>query len=1098
MDKNSEYPISTQKKKLTPEQKLVLAAARSGELKELEAFLKKNEALHAFQLAAIQKDGYTPLLLAAQEGHASLFEWLLDGRHCINAIQASNEQNQYALHIAAMHGQLSIIKICDNYYASENYAVSRYGNPYTYRDKNHATPLSLAIKEGKTDVAKHLLSHPAKKSFSPVEDIHEIHKLAIAYKMDEVIELIEKKQKKHRREIRSYSVATLQPIGEAKSKKSTRKRSKTQSLQKTRSHVAQTIRQHKEKTNRQSKKVRKAREIQEDKCYTLPPPIVYAALSNMVYKEKIEEVDKDISSTIGDFREYKAVQHTFEKGCKALAFISERLRHVIIVVRGTKVSYDYQEDADSVLFNKYSGYVSQVKEFALKVINKLRLDSKYADCQISLSGHSLGGWVAQGTLAELAMAGNDFIRATVIDSPGAKNYLEYVLQTNVQSSSQIRAKDLVITNFVSEPNLVNSTGQHSGIVYTFYRFEDGISELKKRKVLAAMLKILLNPKKWLKVLNPKKWVKEAKAAFWQSDLGEFLNETATGHASRGIWKAFEPKTGYPYMMHKVENWPAIFPGSTDVNSAENASTLAKRDFLYTVGLAIKTVGLMAEIVKKRELFCSGVDAATDYDIIRRFTQVFQVHGTLKNPENKRLKQNFINIMRDFKFGAADISFKNEKTNSDYQQGTFYLTQIAGIESQYTCEFCYEAGKTVPLALSETDCKTISVYHANRPITHVNKIKRPNSEVNIHNASHWKKAERSISQTNLADDALLTRLKQIAFKSLFPEVNVSDELPPENRRYAITPAKPHFFYLNSLPRVFRQYAMNLIKHKEEVIALFQKHHVPSYWISLFQEIKENHNKEHKLKVYKLTHKIPHSAKKLDDVFMKLQFDSRHKALQDDLKVLVDAGVVSSERYRQELTDIYHILEVILNYGEFRESDNLDVSALIKDLQCKVIHKQSALMREEKQSESKFIAGDNTLSNKPSYEPVVALRPDTRSKQTLPSESFTIDAFSQQELMQLHDKNDESIAEWRLQVELLTRFTAGNSLSELKCKGIHAYFSNFLIHLNNMETRLPLTLMDKAQTWIKDLLQLLHSLTAIPAGNCSQSAWGFSRGASASSP
>jgi hypothetical protein len=133
-------------------------------------------------------------------------------------------------------------------------------------------------------------------------------------------------------------------------------------------------------------------------------------------------------------------------------------------------------------------------------------------CSFAVTGHSLGGWLAQ--LTTFMAQDNQQrrskipIKAITFDTPGARPMLE---QMNPKNEG-IDLEQLDITNYLSSPNLINACNTHVGTLYRVV-FDDFDA-------------------------NPRQY-------------------TLASHAMHNFLNAFEPTTGKERQCVLVKSWPLI-------------------------------------------------------------------------------------------------------------------------------------------------------------------------------------------------------------------------------------------------------------------------------------------------------------------------------------------------------------------------------------------------------------------------------------------------------------------------------------------------------------------------------------------------------------
>jgi ankyrin repeat protein len=131
------------------DEKLILRAAKRGDVATVQALIKKNQAL----LRARDTDGSTPLHCAAWKGHAEVVEALLAAGADIDDHNQNDHWGTTPLHAAAHGNQKNVAEV-----------LIAQGADLNARNLNNRTPLEETEVHNSTAVAKLLRAAGARAS----------------------------------------------------------------------------------------------------------------------------------------------------------------------------------------------------------------------------------------------------------------------------------------------------------------------------------------------------------------------------------------------------------------------------------------------------------------------------------------------------------------------------------------------------------------------------------------------------------------------------------------------------------------------------------------------------------------------------------------------------------------------------------------------------------------------------------------------------------------------------------------------------------------------------------------------------------------------
>jgi len=226
----------------------------------------------------------------------------------------------------------------------------------------------------------------------------------------------------------------------------------------------------------------------------LPTPHVLAQFASKTYTDyKRKETDAQYETRLALPDGWKLLT-TASNGNKTNGYFGAAYWHperqqAVIAHRGTKLTNvgALWTDLVGVMFKHQVPQMCSASTFAHKVVEVLRevKSERQVIFQLSFTGHSLGGWLAQVTTFTteyLKTEENLFLRrynddndcyhphTVVFDSPGCKSMLsemknEYFARLD---GSSIALKHLDITSYLSAPNRINTYKKHVGTVYRIF------------------------------------------------------------------------------------------------------------------------------------------------------------------------------------------------------------------------------------------------------------------------------------------------------------------------------------------------------------------------------------------------------------------------------------------------------------------------------------------------------------------------------------------------------------------------------------------------------------------------------------------------------
>ncbi len=212
-----------------------------------------------------------------------------------------------------------------------------------------------------------------------------------------------------------------------------------------------------------------------------PSPYECAVLSAHAYQEDVQVGDNvilDQDDTQHNLQDW-VVSHVFPTtqegkrkrkkrkqtagGYKGVLYINKRKRQMVLAHRGTVFNPGaLKTDIRAIAQNIISGQ----ERLLPQVLNQsLTVAAQEAYPSLTVTGHSLGGWLAQLTVFLAQDTGKQrnkiHVKAITFDTPGARPMLE---QMNPKNDA-IDIGQLDIINYLSSPNPINACNLHVGALY---------------------------------------------------------------------------------------------------------------------------------------------------------------------------------------------------------------------------------------------------------------------------------------------------------------------------------------------------------------------------------------------------------------------------------------------------------------------------------------------------------------------------------------------------------------------------------------------------------------------------------------------------------
>lgn len=336
--------------------------------------------------------------------------------------------------------------------------------------------------------------------------------------------------------------------------------------------------------------------IENNKSYHQhPSDFIHGLLSSHVYEDstqntlvKFKEKEKDdkYGKHLEGWTIYDIVSDG-NRGYYGAIYVNNTNKQIVLAHRGTTTELIDLVKSDSPWKTNFEGIVGnkivpqQAKAF--EAAKKAAIFAKQEGYHLSITGHSLGAWLAElSTYFCYNDLNHDQVKAVTFDSPGSRKTYESFRSSVDNVKTRIDPINLDIVTYLSKPNFVNSCNGHVGRVYE----------------LPTEIQVL--PESVNKFLS-----KLSKIPIIGSTIKEneyFVNGllSITGHKLDLILETFDPTTGKPKEYKEVLDWPCIKYTPKDQNFLVNfvKSQINKIPFAGKVlidAVEVTTVGSLIQV-----------------------------------------------------------------------------------------------------------------------------------------------------------------------------------------------------------------------------------------------------------------------------------------------------------------------------------------------------------------------------------------------------------------------------------------------------------------------------------------------------------------------
>ena len=245
-------------------------------------------------------------------------------------------------------------------------------------------------------------------------------------------------------------------------------------------------------------------------------------------------------------------EQSLKKGSiySAALFINHTNNQMVLAHRGIDAKLllndqtSINTNLNDILFNNTLPQMAICYEVTEHVINNIANKKEFKDYYLSFTGYSYGAWLAEYSVYFAHEKLNYFeTKAVLFESPGIIKHQTSLNSNIVSEDTEEAFKNFNIVNYLTSPNLLNSSNSHTGTVFRIF-----LDENDSQKILDFVEKCL----KPLKIFDS--FMEKIKTSkFVINGLMSIFNLEKL----EAIINLFNKKTGKPEYFEQILNWPHI-------------------------------------------------------------------------------------------------------------------------------------------------------------------------------------------------------------------------------------------------------------------------------------------------------------------------------------------------------------------------------------------------------------------------------------------------------------------------------------------------------------------------------------------------------------